>query len=672
MSTQQSGTLDRTQVIGMILLGLIFAGYLGYSSYTAQKNATEAQRRNDSLKAAQAKAAKEHNTTNKPASADSLTGQSTADTPRATTASAKPADTLSAEPSRLSTNTAATRYGALFAPFAQGTPQLVTINTPLVKTQFNSRGAVLHSWHLMKFNSWFGKPAQLVPAANTKGQLGVRFTTHEGKEVDTRNLYFAVEYSKPATDGTITLAENDSLVITARMMLSGDAGIVKTMTFYGNRYDVNVKISMPGMDNVIANRRYEFSWYDGVQYQEENSVNESAIAKAIISQNGSIEELDAAEVGNTVQTSGSGIIDFAAIKAQYFMAGVKPRTLSGEASVYLDGTRTNAPQEGVMEHYNMHFRMPYSNAGTADIFTVYIGPLDYDIVKQYGMEACVDFGWRFLIRPIAEYIMLPFLKFVHTFIPNYGWAIIVFAIALRLLMQPLMASQMKTSQKMQLLAPEIEKIKQRFKDDPQRQQQETMALYGQYGINPAGGCLPLLLQMPIFFALSQTLQTITLRQQPFMLWIKDLSVPDVIVHLPFKVPLLNVDILSGLAIISSALMLVQSMTTVTDPNQKAAMYIMPIMFVFLFSGFASGVALYYSVFNVIGIVQQLYITKIAKNKLTLEDLKKMPKKEGWFQRKMREAQEIAAAQGRTLPGQGAARTVARNTSATPNTSKKKK
>jgi YidC/Oxa1 family membrane protein insertase len=640
--SQQPGQMDRMQIIGLVLLGLIFAGYLAYTSYQTQQSATlVAKNKADSLAKAQSTQAAQKQASS--AQTSQVASKQTSDT-----------NSVQAVSSGASTNVpsaAAARYGVQFEPFASGVPQFLTVETPLYKSQFSSRGAVVREWQLKKYNSWFGEPVQLVPYSNPKGELGISFTTHEGKEVDTRNLYFTIESSQNVQNGVFQLGEKDSLTITARMMLPNGAGIVKTMTFYGSRYDIDLTVALPSMDNVIANRRYELSWKDGIQYQEENSVNESNSAKAILSQNKNIAELDATDVGNSVQTSGSGTVDFAAVKAQYFMAAIQPKQLTGEPSVYLDGRRINAPEGGAVELYDMMFRLPYSNGGKADRFTVYIGPIDYDIVKPYGLEATVEFGNRFFIRPIAEYMLLPFFNTIHAMIPNYGLAIIVFSIVLRIMMQPLMASQMKSSQKMQVLAPEIEKIRQKYKDDQQKQQQETMALYAEYGINPAGGCLPLVLQLPIFFALSQTLSTITLRQSPFVLWIHDLSVPDVILHLPFKVPLLNVDIFSGMALLTAGIVLVQSMFTVTDPNQKAMVYVMPVMLIFFFSSTPSGLALYYFVFNVLGVAQQVYTTKFAKNKLTLADLKKMPKKEGWLQRKMREAQEIAASQGRSVPGQ---------------------
>jgi len=195
-----------------------------------------------------------------------------------------------------------------------------------------------------------------------------------------------------------------------------------------------------------------------------------------------------------------------------------------------------------------------------------------------------------------------------------------------------------------------------------------MKLYSEYGINPASGCLPLLLQMPILFSLWAVLRSaIELRQAPFIWWITDLSIPDKILSFGFS--FLGISHLSGLALLMGATMFIQQKMTITDPRQKALVYMMPIMFIFLFSNFPSGLNLYYFFFNLLAIAQQVYINKFSNKRLTLEDLKRMPKKEGWLQRKMREAQELAEAQGKTLPGMKPVRPVRPNLNNKP---KKKK
>ncbi len=227
--------------------------------------------------------------------------------------------------------------------------------------------------------------------------------------------------------------------------------------------------------------------------------------------------------------------------------------------------------------------------------------------------------------------------------------ILIFSLIMKLLLYPFTITQMRSAQKMQLIAPEMQAAKEKYKDDPKLQQQETMKIYSQYGVNPAGGCLPLLLQMPILYALWSVMSNvIDLRQADFIFWIHDLSLPDYIIEFPFSI--LGITHLSGLSLMMGITMFLQQKMTVVDPRQKAMVYMMPVMFTLMFSYFPAGLNLYYLTFNVLGIAQQYWMNNFSKKKLTLEDLKKAPKKEGWFQRKMREAQEMAQAQGKIPPG----------------------
>ena len=244
--------------------------------------------------------------------------------------------------------------------------------------------------------------------------------------------------------------------------------------------------------------------------------------------------------------------------------------------------------------------------------------------------------------------MLPMFNMIHRFVPNYGLVIIIFSFIIKILLYPLSISQMRSSSKMQLLAPKMQELREKYKDDLTKQQQETMKLYQEYGISTTGGCLPLLIQMPILFALYRVLNSsIDLRQAGFALWINDLSMPDKIVSWNFS--FLGLSHVSGLALAMSLSMFIQQKMTLTDPKQKAMVYMMPIMFLLMFSNLPSGLNLYYFVFNILSILQQIYINKFSKKKVTLEELKRQPKKEGFMQRKMREMQELAEAQGRPLP-----------------------
>jgi YidC/Oxa1 family membrane protein insertase len=193
---------------------------------------------------------------------------------------------------------------------------------------------------------------------------------------------------------------------------------------------------------------------------------------------------------------------------------------------------------------------------------------------------------------------------------------------------------------MQALQPMMTELRDKYKDDQKKQQEETFKLYRTYGVNPAGGCLPLLLQMPVLFALYAVLRNvIELRQAPFFGWITDLSLPDGLIKFGTQVPILG-NQLSGLTLLMAATMIIQSVLQTTDPRQKAMAYIMPIFFTILFNNLPSGVALYYFMFNIFGIAQQLYNKKFLPP-LDLEELKANAKNKKGFMAKMQDMEKSA-------------------------------
>ena len=539
------------------------------------------------------------------------------------------------------------RYGRYFSQFAEGNKEVITIETELVKAKISNKGASLIGWELKNFESWNKYPSQLISnkESDIKGQLYLSFMTKEAKKIDTRNLFFELNN---ADKKIFTIRGKETLTLTARLQIDDDKFIEKKFTFFGNKYHVNTEITLNSLEEIIPNRGYNFVWSDGLKYQEWNTVDESSDAEAMISMNDDLQKIDAND-DEPVEDAGTGIIDFAGIKTKYFGAAIIPQPYrSFDGTVDLYGEKKYAKNDGFMEKYDVSFRVPYDGGKVTKQFQVYIGPLDYDIVGEYKLTKMVYFGWGF-IRYIGEYLILPLFLFIQMFIPNYGVTIIVFSILMKILLYPLSIQQMRSAQKMKLLGPEMEKIRTKFADDQKEQQKEMMKLYSEYGINPASGCLPLLLQMPILFALWSVLRTqIDLRQADFFWWITDLSLPDVLVHLPFS--FLGIKFISGLALLMGITMFLQQKLTITDPRQKAMVYIMPVMFTMIFSSLPSGLNLYYFMFNLFSIVQQVYINNYSKNRPTLAQMKKSPKKEGWLQKKMREAQEMAESQGRSVPG----------------------
>lgn len=601
--------MDRNSFIGMILIMLLIFAWLFYMSITEVP----------------------------PPKKDSIADTTKTEQVQATK------DTLQPVKAPTDTTDKQRKYG-IFAPYASNEETIYTIENDLFVAKISSRGAAIKFWELKNYKKWDKTPVQLIRQG--QGELFMNFVTLDAKKIDTRDLNFKL-VNKNETE--LKLSGDETLNLNFEIDLGNNRKIVKSIKFYGNKYHIDQNIKLANLEDILPTRGYNLVWERGIPPQEYNSVDEASDAMAIVQMNGEVEEVNATEE-QLHEKSFTGIIDFAAIKTKYFATSIMPQPWqSFDGTVDISGYLRHHKNNGVTETYSINFRVPYKGGVQENNFKVFIGPLDYDIVRSYGMHALINFGWRFLIRPIGEYFMLPIFRFIHNFVPNYGVAILIFSLIIKILLHPLSISQMRSAQKMQLLAPEMEKIRNKYKDDQQAQQKEIMKLYSEYGINPASGCLPLLLQMPILFALWAVLRSaIELRQAPFIWWITDLSIPDKVLNFGFS--FLGLSYLSGLALLMGITMFIQQKMTITDPRQKAMVYIMPVMFIFLFSHFPSGLNLYYFFFNLLAIAQQIYINKFSKKRLTLEDLKRMPKKESWLQRKMREAQELAEAQGRSLPG----------------------
>jgi YidC/Oxa1 family membrane protein insertase len=533
------------------------------------------------------------------------------------------------------------KYGMLDR-FSTGNDEYITIENDLVKILFSRKGACIQRYTLKNYKSWNGFPTQLIW---NNGELYLSFLTKDNKKIDSRDMYFSLDNNG---NNHYRLKGDQTLTLTARLDVGKDTSIVETFKFYGNQYIFDMNVTLNNMDNIIPTRGYNFVWSDGLRYQEKSSVDESNEALAMASLGGEIEELNASK-DEPKESSLTGNVDFIACKTKYFGVAIKPYPENSfDGTVDMLGSRYHAKNEGLVERYTISYRCPYRNPVQQHDFRVYVGPLEYDNMKRYGLANMMNLGWRWIIRPIGEYFMLPIFLFIHKFIPNFGIAIIVFSILMKILLHPLSIKQLRSAQRMKLLTPEITKIREKFPDDNQAQQKETMKLYSEHGINPMGGCLPMLLQMPILYALWAVLRvTIDLRQAPFFGWISDLSLPDTIYTLPFS--FLGIKQLSGLALLMGVTMFIQQKMTVTDPRQKGLVYMMPVMFTLMFSNFPSGLNLYYFMFNLMSIVQQYYITNLSRKRLSLEQLRKLPKKEGWLQKKMRDAQEIAESRGKSLP-----------------------
>ena len=280
-------------------------------------------------------------------------------------------------------------------------------------------------------------------------------------------------------------------------------------------------------------------------------------------------------------------------------------------------------------------------------FSLYYGPNDFQILKSQApeMEKIVNLGRDLysFVRPINKYILMPVFDFFAGFVKNFGWVIFLLTIFIRLVTSPLTYSSFLSSAKMKVLKPELDEIKKKMGDDQQGFAMEQMKLFREAGVNPLGGCIPALLQIPIFFALYSFFNSaISLRGQSF-LWSHDLSSYDSIFTLPFTVPLgfgNHISLFTLLAVFTSFLMSIYNMAmtpTQDNPALKYMPYIFPFMLLFIFNGLPSALTWYYTVSNVITLLMQLVIQKVIidHDKILAEiDVKrKTPKKKSNWQSK---------------------------------------
>lgn len=511
-------------------------------------------------------------------------------------------------------------FGRYFSERAKGQDKILIVETDLYRAKIGTKGGVIKEWELKKYKTWDGLPVQLVNT-DKSGDFSLLFVTTDGKKINTRDLYFDAQF---ASSQIIRIERDQEYALELALPTSNGGSIVKKMVFKNGEYGFNTTYQFNRQERVIA-FEYQVVWETGLRYAEHNSNDESYFAAAFAYAGKELTEIDAANFDEQPKKDLTGSVDWVAARTKYFAVAIIPEESKSEGA-YLEGARHPTPNNGTIESYNVSVKVLLKGEPQqTNNFKVFLGPLDIDLLRKYdvGLENIMSLGWAWLIRPISEYVMLPLMSALHYVIPNWGLVIIVFTVIIKIALHPLSKSSMKSMKKMQALQPMMEEIREKHKDDPQKMNAAIMNLYREYGVNPAGGCLPLLLQFPILIALYNVFQgAIELRQAGFFWWIKDLSVPDVIATLPFTIPLFGVREVSGLALLMGVTMFIQQKMSVKDPRQKALVWILPILLTLLFNSFPSGLNLYYFVFNVLSIAQQMYINKQHDN----EPLRKVDQK----------------------------------------------
>jgi len=473
---------------------------------------------------------------------------------------------------------------------AEGPAKQVVATTPLYTVVFSSRGGAITSFRLSRYPEANDQPVELVAPAEAK-PFGLALLTKSGERIDLA----AAAFETSADSVTVGSSEEASLdfVFTAPNGMS----VKKRCTFRGAAYTmiVTIDVSGPGSEEV---RAVEFGWQSGLKSTEANRADDLRNFASLTLSGEALVKSDLGKVRKNQAPSVGGPIKWSGLRTKYFLVSFVPP----EGAVTAARVFPAAPDA-------IGMKLETETGGKPLSFMVYAGPLDYQDLKAlgHGLDKAVDFGWKW-ISPLSR-LIFAFLVLCYKAVPNYGWVIIILSALTKLLFHPLTQKSMKSMRQMQKVQPEIQKLRETHKKDAQALNKAIMELYRKRGVNPMGGCLPLVLQMPVFIALFNVLQkTIELRRAGFIFWIHDLSAPDVIARLPFSLPFIG-SAVSLLPILMGIAMYVQQKMTTTDPKQAMMTYLLPIVFTVMFFKFPSGLVLYWLVNNILTIAHQYYLNR---------------------------------------------------------------
>lgn len=484
----------------------------------------------------------------------------------------------------------------------------VVVETDLYRAEMSSKGGTIKQWQLKSYLGPDGEPVHLFPDQSV-GTLGLTFISPDDDTLNTAEWHFNFD-----ADSVIVLQNDQSQRLEFVHQLADGKAIRKLYVFENGKYDISLQVNLLGMGSIVSEKMYFIGAPTGLVSTEKHLSDDMYYAKAAVTASGTVNS-DFGSVNKLYREDGA--IDWVGVRTKYFLLAIAPQNQKGQfGQVQKQELLTPQDPKVKWKKFSVQLAMPYLGGNqVSDNYLIYLGPLEYDVVKSYGLnfEKFMDFGFK-LIQPFSHAILWSFKK-IHTFVPNYGWVLIIFSILIKIIVTPLTNKSYQSMKKMQALQPKMVELKQKFQKDPQRLNKETMRLYKEEGVNPMSGCLPVLLQMPLLWALFIVFRsTIELRHQPFIWWMQDLSNPDTIATLPFSIPIYG-DKVNILPLFMGATMLIQQKMTTMDPKQKALVYIMPIFFTLLFNSFPSGLNLYYALFNILSIAQQIYMDRKAKRQI---------------------------------------------------------
>ena len=547
-------------------------------------------------------------------------------------------------------NNTATAATADLGAFAYGNAQatakdgVTVIENKDVKLTINNKGGDLKEVLLKQFKTYESMPVYLIKDKNAI--FALNFKTTQGQELNTQQLYF-----EPS------LSQKDGKQLLSMKVKTGENSYLEYVyTLPAEGYMVDVAVRSQGLSGVLNSQNpIELVWGLKARRMEKSVTYENRYTQSAI-------RYADDKINRMSQGGNSGTkeeqVSWVAYKQHLFTSVLISDSAFANGD-FLSYNIANEESKDVKYTKNLKSTFPLKTKGgeLSESLHFYFGPSDYNVLKQYNdkyeLTELIPLGWG-IFGWLNKWLFIPLYNFLADYF-SVGLVIILMTIIVRLLLSPIVYKSYVSQAKMKVLRPEIEEINKKY-EEPMKRQQETMALYSKAGVNPMSGCIPALLQLPVFLALFNFFPTeFGLRQKSF-LWAEDLSSYDAIFELPFSIPFYGSHV-SLFPLLASVAIFIYSLMTMAQtvqpqqpgmPNMKFLIYLSPVRMLFFFNNYASGLSLYYFVSNLLTILIMLaikhWILDEKKIHAQIQENKMKPKKESKFQAKMREMMEQAEAQ----------------------------
>ena len=607
---------DKNTVIGIVLILLIF---LGFTFYTKQQEE------------AYLKAHPKTEQTAKYPTGDSATATAKTD-------SSKPAQAATVD------SAAAVLASGSFAPFSSGTEQLTTIENEDCIYTFSNKGGVVKKVELKDYKTFAKTP--LILFEDKGNDFNFTFVTNDSKTpIQTENLFFASAVTSQKISGT------QKLDIIYKIDLGNGKTYEHKYTLNGKGYAADFVINAINFADIIpAKQPITLNWKQDLPAQE-GGIDDERFNSAIYFMNDIKEDDDLSrDKEKEIETP----LQWISYKQKFFNTSIiaaKENFKTGAKITVVTPKENNH----VVKTFTTQVEIPFNNSNAFSFpMHLYMGPNKYNELKKMDVQltSIVPLGWS-ILSLINKYFIIPIFHFLSNFFSNYGIIILILAIVIKLVTFPFTYKSTMSMAKMKVLKPELDELKKKYPNQAEFGQKQ-MALYSETGVSPFGGCLPMLLQMPILIAMYRFFPaSIELRQQPF-LWATDLSSFDSIISWSHNIPVISflfgshISLFTILMAISS--IVVTKMTSQAQPTtggddmmaqqMKIMQYVMPVMLLFMFNKQPAALSYYYFLFNVLTLAQNWIIQKFYVDEdaicIKIEKNKKKPKKQGVFQQKMQE------------------------------------